>query len=88
MIELIVINIHYGLIVRIKLREVGQIVRVWVTVFPHIRPASIIFLWDLQLQVLLEITKFHLHKSVPGAGIIRNAGIIRGRVLYEEIRYT
>ena len=24
---------------------------------------------------------------MQGAGIIRNAGIIRGRVLYEEIRY-
>ena len=24
------------------------------------------FSQDLQLQVLLEITKFHLHKSVPG----------------------
>ena len=39
------------------------------------------------MRVLLEITKFHLHKSMPGAGIIRNAGIIGGRVLYEEIRY-
>ena len=56
------------------------------TVFPPIRPAGIIFLLDLQLRVLLEITKFHLHKRVPGAGIIRNAGIIRGRDLYEEIR--
>ena len=35
--------------------------------------------------IKLEITKFHLHKSVPSAGIIRNAGIIRGRALYEEI---
>ena len=25
---------------------------------------------------------------MPGAGIIRNAGIIRGRALYEEIRYS
>ena len=25
---------------------------------------------------------------MPGVGIIRNAGIIRGRVLYEEIRYS
>ncbi len=58
------------------------------TVFPHIRPAGTIFLNGLQLRALLEITKFHLHKSVPGGGIIRNAGIIRGRVLYEEIRYT
>ena len=32
--------------------------------------------------------KAPLHKSVPGAGIIRNAGIIRGRALYEEIRYV
>ena len=46
------------------------------------------FSLGLQLWVLLEITKFHLHKSVPVAGIIRNAGIIRGRALYEEIRYT
>ena len=46
------------------------------TVFPHIRPAGINFLLDLQVRVLLEITKFHLHKSVPTAGIIRVAGII------------
>ena len=52
------------------------------TVFPHIRHAGIILLVGLQLRVLLEITKFHLHKSVPGAGIIRNAGIIRERDLY------
>ena len=58
------------------------------TVFPHIRPAGIIFLKGLQLLVLLEITKLHLHKSVPGAGIIRNAGIIQGRALCEEIRYV
>ena len=57
------------------------------TVFPHIRPAGINFSLGLQVRVLLEITKFYLHKSVPGAGIIRNAGIIRGRVLFEEIRY-
>ncbi len=56
------------------------------TVFPHIRPAGIIFSYGLQMRVLLEITKFHLHKSVPGAGIIRNMGIIGGRALYEEIR--
>ena len=56
------------------------------TVFPHIRPAGIIFLLGLQLWVLLEIAKFHLHKSVLGAGIIRNAGIIQRRALYEEIR--
>ena len=57
------------------------------TVFPHIRPAGTIFLYGLQLRVLLEITKFHLHKSEPGAGVIINAGIIRGRALYEEIRF-
>ena len=39
------------------------------------------------MWLLLEIVKFHLHKSVPGPGIIRNAGIIQGRALYEEIRY-
>ena len=63
------------------------VLRIKITVFPQIRPAAIIFSWGLQLRVLLEITKFHLHKSMPGVGIIRNAGIIQGRVLYEEIRY-
>ena len=57
------------------------------TVFPHIRPAGNNFLLGLQMRVLLEIAKFHLHKSVPAEGIIRVAGIIRGRALYEEIRY-
>ena len=51
------------------------------------KTAGIIFSWGLQLRVLLEIAKLHLHKSVLGAGISRDAGIIRGRVLYEEIRY-
>ena len=37
-----------------------------------------------QMWVLLEIIKFHLHKSVPGLGIIRNRG---GRALYEELRF-
>ena len=37
------------------------------TVFPHIRPAGIIFC------------------MVFNMGIIRNAGIIQGRALYEEI---
>ena len=41
------------------------------------------FSLGLQLWVLLEITKFHL----PSAGIIRIMGIIRGRSLFEEIRY-
>ena len=58
------------------------------TVFPHIRPAGINFSLGLQVRVLLEITKFHLHKSVPTAGIIRVAGIFRGRALYEEIWYV
>ena len=44
------------------------------------------FSLGLQMRVLLEITKFHLHKSVPAEGIIRVAGIIQGRALYEEIR--
>ena len=39
------------------------------------------------MRGLLDITKFHLHKSVQGAGIIRNVGNIQGRALYEEIRY-
>ena len=50
------------------------------TIFAHRRPAGIIFLKDLQLRVLLDITK-----SVPVAGIIRNADVIEGRALYEEI---
>ena len=58
------------------------------TVFPHIRPAGINFLLGLQMRVLLEITRIHLHKSVSTAGIIRVAGIIRGRALYKEIRYV
>ena len=49
------------------------------------RPAGIIFSLGIQLRVLLEITKFHLNKSVPVAGIISNAGIILGRALYEEL---
>ena len=50
------------------------------TVFPHIRPAGIIISYSLQMRVLLENTKFLLHK------IVRIAGIIQGRALYEEIR--
>jgi hypothetical protein len=57
------------------------------TVFPHIRPAGIINLHSLQMRVLLENTTFLLHKIVRIVGIIRVAGIIRGRALYEEIRY-
>ena len=33
------------------------------------------------------IPESRVHKSVSGVGIIRNAGIIRGWALYEEIRY-
>ena len=54
------------------------------TVFPHIRPVGIIFLHGLKLRALLEITNFHLNKSAPGGGIIKNASIIQGRTLYEE----
>ena len=38
------------------------------------------------MRVLLENTTFLLHKIIRIAGIIRVEGIIRGRVLYEEIR--
>jgi hypothetical protein len=58
-----------------------------ITVFPHIRPAGIIILINLQMRVLLENTTFLLHKIVIIEVIIRVAGIIRGRALYEEIRY-
>ena len=37
------------------------------------------------MRVLLENTTFLLHTRI--AGIIRVAGIIRGRALYEEVRY-
>ena len=50
------------------------------TVLPHIRPAGIIISQSLQMRVLLENTTFLLHK------IVRIAGIIRGRALYEEIQ--
>ena len=40
------------------------------------------------MRVLLENTTFLLHKIVRIAGIIRVEGIIRGRALYEEIRYV
>ena len=56
------------------------------TIFPHIRPAGIIILCSLQMRVLLENTIFLLHKVIRIASIIRDAGIIRGRVLYEKIR--
>ena len=53
------------------------------TVFPHIRPASII-----SSHSLLENTTFSLHKIVRNEGIIRIVGIMQGRVLYEEISIT
>ena len=46
------------------------------TVFPHIRPAGIIILFSLQIQVLLENTTFLLHKVIRIAGIIRGGGLI------------
>ena len=49
---------------------------------------GIIFLLDLQLQVIIEISKLYQDRSVHGAGIIRNAGIIRRRALPEEIRHS
>ena len=55
-------------------------------VFLHIRPAGIIILCSLQMRVLLENITFLLHKVIRIANIIRVAGIIRGRTLYEEIR--
>ena len=58
----------------------------WTTIFSHKRPVDIIILHNLQMRVLLENTTFLLHKIVGIEGIIRVAGIIRGRALYEEIR--
>ena len=42
---------------------------------------------SILLQVLLEITKFHLHKSVPGAGVIRIAreGLIWGNEVFTQL---
>ena len=39
------------------------------------------------MRVLLENTTFLLYKVIRIVGIIKGAGIIRGRVLYEEIWY-
>ena len=47
---------------------------------------GIIISHSLQMRVLLENTTFSLHKIIRNEEIIRIAGIIRGRVLYEEIR--
>ena len=49
---------------------------------------GIIILISHQMRVLLENTSFLLHKFVRIGGIIRVEGIIRGRALYEEIRYV
>ena len=57
-------------------------------VYPHIGPAGIIILHSFQMRVLLEKTTFPPHKIVRIAGIMRVAGIIQGRALYEEIRYA
>ena len=54
-----------------------------VFLFPHIRPAVIIILC---MRVLLENTAFPLYKVIIIADIIRVAGIIWGRALYEKIR--
>ena len=51
------------------------------TVFPHLRPVFIIFLYGLKLWVLLEITKFHLIKVCQvqvlfeGGPYMRNYGM-------------
>ena len=50
-------------------------------------PRVLLFLHSLQMRVLLENTTYLLHKIVRIAGVIRVAVIIRGRALYEEIRY-
>ena len=76
-------------IVKLRLYQIKALhptIKTAYTVFPHIRPAGIIILHSLQMQVLLENTTFLLHKNVGIAGIIRVAGIIRGRALFEEIR--
>ena len=56
--------------------------------FPQIRPAGIDISHSSQMQVLLENTTFLLHRIITIMKIIRIAGIIGGRVLYEEIWYT
>ena len=71
-------------IVKLRLYQIKALhptIKTAYTVFPHIRPVGIIILHSLQMRVLLENTTFPLHK------IVRIAGIIRGRALYEEIRY-
>ena len=40
------------------------------------------------MRVLLENTTFLLHKVIRIVGIIRVAGIIRRRVLYDELWYV
>ncbi len=39
------------------------------------------------MHVLLENSTYLIHKVIRIVGIIRVAGIIQGRALYEEIRY-
>ena len=51
------------------------------TLFAYIRPAGIIISCSLQMRVLLENTTFLPRKVIKIAGIIRVAGIIRGRAL-------
>ena len=58
-----------------------------ITVTPHIRPGGVIILHSLQMRVLLENTTFLLHRIIRIAGIIRIQRIIRGKALYEDIRY-
>ena len=59
-----------------------------ITVFPHKRPAVIFhFTQPLNVDFIKKNTTFLLHKSIRNVEIIRIAGIIRGRVLYEEIWY-
>ena len=59
-----------------------------ITVFSHIRFMGIIILCSLQMRVLLGNSIFLLHKHIRITYIIRDAGVIRGRVFYEEIRYV
>ena len=40
---------------------------------------GIIFLCSLQIRILLEIIKFHLHKSVPGVALLEMRVLFKGR---------
>ena len=59
----------------------------WKYCISRYKAVGIIILHCLQMQVLLENNTFLLHKIVRILGIIRVAGIIRGRALYEKIQY-